>query len=76
MSLQGDGKDVPSEPPEHEGESYRRVVGGMVVRAAAAGLGFVTPGSTALLSVGGSVSGQNSLSLLVNAPMTDRSIFV
>ena len=76
MSLQGDGKDVPSEPPEHEGESCGRVVGGMVVRAVAAGLGFVTLGSTALLSVGGPVSGQNSLSLLVNAPMTDRSIFV
>ena len=51
-------------------------MGGMVVRATAAGSGFVTPGSTPLLSVGESVFGQSSLSRRASVPMTDYSKFV
>ena len=49
---------------------------GMVVRATTAGSGFVTPGSTPLLSVGESVFEQSSLSRRASVPVTDRSKFV
>ena len=76
VSLLGGDKDGPNGPPEHGGESCGKVVGGMVVRAVAAGSGFVTPGSTTLLSMGELVSRQNSLSCRASVPMIDRSIFV
>ena len=76
MSLLRGDKDGPNEPPEHGSKSCGRVVGGMVVRATAAGSRFVTLGSTPLLSVGEPVFGQNSLSRRASVPMTDRSKFV
>ena len=76
MTLLGGGKDVPNEAPEHGSKACGRVVVGMVVRAAATDSGFITPGSTPLLSVGEPVSRQSSLSRRASVPMTDRSRFV
>ena len=76
MTLLRGGKDGPKAAPEHGSEACGRVVVGLVVRVAAADSGIRTLGSTPLLSVGEPVSGQNSLSLLANVPMTGYSKFV
>ena len=76
MTLLGGGKDGSNTALEHGSEACGRVVVGLVVRVAAADSGIGTPGSTPLLSVGESVSGQSSLSLRASVPMTDRSKFV
>ena len=76
MTLLGGGKDIPNEALEHRSKAYGRVVVGMVVRAAAADSGFMTPGSTPLLSMGEPISGQSSLSRHASVLMTDRSKFV
>ena len=76
MTLLGGGKGGPNDAPKHRSEAYGRVVVGMMVRAAVADSGFVTPGSTPLLSVGEPVSRQNSLSRHASVPMTDHSKFV
>ena len=80
MTLLGGGKDDPNVAPNHGSEACGRVVVGLVVglmvRVAAADSRIGTLGSTPLLSVGEPVSGQNSLSLLANVPMTGCSKFV
>ena len=76
MVLLGGGKDVPNVAPEFGSEACGRVVVGMVVRAAATDSGFITPGSTPLLSVGEPVSRQSSLSCRASVPMTGCSNFV
>ena len=74
--LAGGGKDVPNEALEHRSKACGRVVVGMVVQAAAADSGFMTPGSTPLLSVGEPISRQSSLSRHASVLMTGRSRFV
>ena len=69
------GKGGLNDVPEHGSEACGRVLVGVVVRAAAVDLGFVTLGSTPMLSVGGPVSGQSSLSHRANVLMTDCSRF-
>ena len=76
MTLLGGGKDDPNIAPDHGNEACGRVVVGLVVQVVAADSGIGTLGSTPLLSVGEPVSGQNSLSLLANVPMTGCSKFV
>ena len=80
MVLLGGGKDAPSVAPEFGSKACGRVVVGLVVelavRVAAADSRIGTPGSTPLLSIGESVSGQNLLSRFANVPVRGCSKFV
>ena len=75
-ALSGLGKGAPNDVPGYGSEACGRVLLGVVVRAAAADSGFVTPGSTPMLSRGGLVYGQNSPSRRENVLMIGRSKFV
>ena len=68
------GKGVLDDVPGHVSEICDGVL--VMVQSAVANSGFATPGSTPMLSNGGSVSRQNSPSRCGNAPMTCRSKFV
>ena len=75
-ALPGLGKGVPDDVPGHWRETYGRVLAEEVVQFAAANSGFATPGSTPMLSGGGSIFGQNSLSHRGSVLRTGRSKFV
>ena len=70
------GKGVLDDVPRHVSETCDGVLVVVVVQSAVANSGFATPGSTPMLSNGGSVSEQNSPSHCGNALMTGCSKFV